>query len=88
MPQGGNHFAEWYVKVKEQADRCVWTNYDAKAAARDAILYQKDSKTLMKKIISEDLDFDNTIKYGLAIEQGARKFEVDRQKRRTNELWR
>ena len=21
MPQGGQHFAEWYVKVKEQADR-------------------------------------------------------------------
>ena len=75
MPQSGQHFAEWYIKVKEQADRCVWTDYNAKSAARDAILYQTDSKTLMKKIISEDLNFDDTIKYGLAIEQGARKVE-------------
>ena len=35
MPQGGHCFAEWYMKVKEQADRCVWTGYDAKAAARE-----------------------------------------------------
>ena len=27
MPQGEQHFEEWYVKVKEQADRCVWTDY-------------------------------------------------------------
>jgi len=73
LPQGGQHFAGWYIKVKEQADRCVWTGYDAKSAARDAILYQTDSKTLMKKIISEDLSFDDSVKYGLAIEQGARK---------------
>ena len=65
MPQGGHCFAEWYMKVKEQADRCVWTGYDAKAAARDAILYQTDDKTLMKKIIGEDLNFEDTVKYGL-----------------------
>ena len=75
MPQGGQHFAEWYIKVKEQADRCVWTGYNAKSAARDTILYQTDSKTLMKKIISEDLNFEDTVKYGLSIEQGARKVD-------------
>ena len=78
MPQGGQHFAEWYVKVKEQADRCVWTGYGAKSAARDAILYQTNSKTLMKKIIAENLNLDDTIKYGLSLEQGARKVEVIR----------
>jgi len=75
MPQGGQHFAEWYIKVKEQADRCVWIGYDAKSAARDAILYQTDSKTLMKKIISENLSFDDSVKYGLGIEQGACKVD-------------
>lgn len=65
----------WHVKVKEQADRCVWTGYDSKAAARDAILYQTDNKNLMKKIISQDLNFEDTIKYGLAMEQGARKVD-------------
>jgi len=43
------------------------------AAARDAILCQTDAKNLMKKIISEDLNFDDTVKYGLAMEQGAKK---------------
>lgn len=38
-----------------------------KAGARDAILYQTDDKNLMKKIVSEDLSFDDTVKYGLAI---------------------
>ena len=38
--------------------------YDAEAT-RDAILYQTD-KTLMKKINAEDLNLDNTVRYGLA----------------------
>ena len=49
MPQRGQHFMEWYVKVKEQADRCVWAGYDSKAAARDAILYQTDNKNTDEK---------------------------------------
>ena len=68
-------FAECYVKFKEQADRWVSAGYDAKAAARDAILYQTDNKNLMKKIISEDLNFDDIVKYGLAMEQGSHKVE-------------
>ena len=55
------------MKIKEPAERCVWTGYDVKAGARDAILYQTDDKNLMKKIVSEDLSFDDTVKYGLAI---------------------
>ena len=43
-------------------------------AARDAILYQTDNKNLMK-IISEDINFDDNVKYGLAMEQGSRKVE-------------
>ena len=35
MPQGGLSFAEWYPKVRDLAERCVWENYDAKQAARD-----------------------------------------------------
>jgi len=44
VSDGIKKLAEWYTKVKEQADRCVWTGYDSKAAARDAILYQTDAK--------------------------------------------
>ena len=55
------------MKIKEPAERCVWMGYDVKAGARDAILYQTDDKNLMKKIVSEDLSFDDTMKYGLAM---------------------
>ena len=61
------------MKTKKQAERCVWTECEAKAAARDAILYQIDDKNLMKKIIIKDLSFDDTVTYGLEMEQGARK---------------
>ena len=49
--QGGQCFAEWFVKMKKQAKQYAWTGCDAKAAARDAILYQRDDKNLMKMII-------------------------------------
>ena len=29
MPQSGKVFSDWWPKIKEQADRCVWTGYDA-----------------------------------------------------------
>ena len=74
MPQGGLSFGEWYPKIKDQAERC-WTNYDAKQAARDAILFQTDSAKLPNKVIAEELDYDNVVKYGLAFEQGEKKVE-------------
>ena len=53
MPQGGLSFGEWYPRIKDQAERCIWNNYDAKQAARDAILFQTDSAKLQKKAIAE-----------------------------------
>ena len=72
-------------KVKEQADRFVWMGYNLNAAARDAIFYQTDNNHLMKKIIIEDLDFDDTVKYGLAMEQGAWKVDQIRNQARRKE---
>ena len=46
MPQGGLSFAEWYPKVRDQAERSIWDNYDAKQPVRDAILFQTDSAKL------------------------------------------
>jgi hypothetical protein len=80
MPQAGQPFARWYTRIKEQADRVDWTVYNAKTAARDAILFQTDDKKLMKKIMAEDITFDETVKAGLAYEQGARKVEEIRGK--------
>ena len=67
MPQGGKAFADWFPNIREQADRCDWMGYDSKMAARDAILFQMDDKKLMKKIVSEDISFDDTVKFGLAL---------------------
>ena len=38
-------------------------------------MFQKDDKKLQRKVIAEDLDYDNTVKYGLALEQGAKKVD-------------
>ena len=75
MAQGGESFADWWPKVKEQADRCDWANYDVKQACRDALLYQTDDTSLQKKIIAENLSYEDTIKAGTGREQGAKKVE-------------
>ena len=75
MPQRGDKFAQWFTRVREQADRCNWENYGAKEAARDAILFQTDSKRLQRKIVAEDLSYDEAVKFGLAVEQGEVKVE-------------
>ena len=38
-------------------------------------MFQTDDKKLQRKVIVEDLDYDNTVKYGLALEQGAKKVD-------------
>ena len=66
MPQGDSCFAEWYPRG---AERCTWVGYDRSKAARDAILLQT------QKILAEDLSYADTVKYGLALEQGRKKVE-------------
>jgi hypothetical protein len=75
MPQNDSCFAEWYPLVKEQAERCIWLGYDGSMAARDAILLQTQDKKLQQKILAEDLSYADTVKYGLASEQGKKKVE-------------
>ena len=75
MPQSDSCFAEWYPRVKEQADRCIWAGYDESKAARDAILLQTQDRKLQQKILAEDLSYADTVKYGLALEQGSKKVE-------------
>ena len=75
MSQSGVAYSKWYPEVRDQAERCDWTNYGAKEAARDAILFQCDDRKLMKKIMAEDLNFEDTVKVGLAMEQGEKKVE-------------
>ena len=75
LPQNDQCFAEWFPKVKEQASRCTWDGYDDKKPARDAILFQTEDKKLQLKIMAKDLSYEDTIKYGLSLEQGRRKVD-------------
>ena len=50
-------------------------NYSAMQAGWDAILFQKVSAKLQKEVIAEELDFDQVVKYGHALEQGVKKVE-------------
>ena len=61
----------------------MWTGYDAKMAASDALLQQCDDKKLQKRIIAENLVFENFVKMGVAMEQGTKK--VDRMNKQGKE---
>ena len=69
LSQGEKTFASWYPLIKEQAKRCDFTNYDVDAATRDAILFKTSNIKLKQKILAENLNLADTIKYGLALEQ-------------------
>ena len=70
LPQGDSSFSEWFPNVRDQAGRCTWEGYNADGAARATILLQTRYKQLQQKILTEDLNYVNTIKYGLSLEQG------------------
>ena len=73
MPQNKECFAEWYPDIRDQAEWYIWTDYDTDTAARDAILLQTRDKKLQQKILSDDLNYANTVKYGLSLEPGKKK---------------
>ena len=70
MPQADSCFAKLYQRVKEQAERCTWVGYNGSKAARDEILLQTQDKKLQQIIIAEELSNVDTVKYGLALDQG------------------
>ena len=48
-------------------------------------MFQTDNKKLMKNIVAEEIDYDNTIKVGLAMEQADKKVEEMRGKNSNKE---
>ena len=63
----------WAQVVLKQARRCTWQGYDEKAAARDAILYQTTDAKLRKKILAENLNYEDTVTWGMTNQQSGRK---------------
>ena len=73
MPQGQQAFGEWSQEIFKQAKRCDWDGYDSAKAARDAILYQTKDSKLRKKILAENLTFEQTVQWGRTNEASAKK---------------
>ena len=69
MQQGLDSFSNWWTKITEQADKCGWTGYNSKKAAKDTIIFQTASNKLRKKALSEDSNPEEVVQYGLALEQ-------------------
>ena len=69
MPQEGQPFSTWWTIIKEQANKCVFKDYNWDRAARDALLFQTSDVKLQKKILAEDLALEDMVKMGLAHEQ-------------------
>ena len=73
MGQGEQQFSSWAQEVLKQARRCTWQGYDEKCAARDAILYQTSDAKLRKKILAENLHFDDTVTWGMTNQHSGSK---------------
>ena len=71
MPQGQMPFTEWYTKVLDQANLCNFANYTAKKAARDAMTMQTNNHKLRKHALAEGAEFDDFVKYGIALESSS-----------------
>ena len=61
LTQGERQFSVWYPKVKEQALRCLFKNYDSNKPTRNAILYKTSDSKLQREVLSKDLDMELTI---------------------------
>ena len=53
--------AEWYSKVRDQAARYVWVDYNEYSATQDWILIQTSSTKLQRKINTEDLGYKEIV---------------------------
>ena len=81
MQQGSESFSNWWTKITEQADKCDWTGYDSKKAAKDAIIFQTANKKLRKKALAEDSNLEEVVQQGLALEQTEKNSEAMGKKR-------
>ena len=91
MPQEEEAFSVWWTQIKEQAEKCDFTGYDQKHAARDAILFQTSNNKLRKRILAEDCDLEAVVKLGLALEHSESKADTinkktDTEVRQLNQL--
>ena len=73
MPQGDSKFEVWSKEIMKQARRCDWSEYDESSAARDAILFQTSDQKLRKKILAENMTYEQTVVWGRTHESSSKK---------------
>ena len=73
MGQGSQKFRNWHKEVYKQAKRCDWTEYSAEEAARDAIMYQTTDQKLRKRILVQNMPYQDTMAWGQSHEESHRK---------------
>ena len=76
MGQGTQKFGTWYKEVFKQAKRCDWSSYGVEEAARDAIMYQTSDQKLRKRILAQNMTYQETIAWGQSHEQSDRKAQL------------
>ena len=76
MGQGTQKFGPWYKEVFKQAKRCDWSTYNAEEAARDAIMYQTSDQKLRKRILAQNMTYQETIDWGQSHEESDRKAQL------------
>ena len=76
MGQGTQKFASWYKEVFKQAKRCDWSTYNVEEAARDAIMYQTADQKLRKKILAQNMSYQETVAWGQSHEESDRKAQL------------
>ena len=76
MGQGSQKFGAWQKEIYKQAKRCDWSNYGTEDAARDAILYQTSDQKLRKRILANNLSYEDTVAWGQYNEEAGRKAQL------------
>ena len=71
--QGSQKFGTWYKEIYKQAKRCDWSAYNVETAARDAIMYQTSDQKLRKRILANNMSYDETVAWGQSHEESGRK---------------
>ena len=70
-------FGEWYPQIEKQADRVNWEDFGREDAIVLAILYQSNNPKLKAKILAaDDIDYNKTIRLGLALEQSSKRADA------------
>ena len=85
MGQGSQKFGAWQKEIYKQAKRCTWTNYGIEDATRDTILYQTADQKLRKRILANNLSYEDTVVWGQSNEEASRKAQLVEET--TDRLW-